>query len=68
MNEFLVSANDAHSGNERRMKAAWEGGRWVCVPLLQARERGEKGKRGGGVVRANEPRSGSEGGQQSGST
>ena len=45
MNEFLVSANDVHSGSERRMKAAWEGGRWVCVPLLQARERRE-GKEG----------------------
>ena len=30
---------------ENRMKAAWEGGRWVCVPLLQEK-RGEKGKRG----------------------
>ena len=52
------------------MKAAWEGGRWVCVPLLQEKERreGKEGREGGGVVRANEPRSGSERGQQSGST
>ena len=56
------------------MKAAWEGGRWVCVPLLQEK-RGETGKMGERVeewygvplVRANEPRSGSERGQQSGS-
>ena len=27
------------------MKAAWEGGRWVCVPLLQEKERRE-GKEG----------------------
>ena len=46
------------------MKAAWEGGKWVCVPLLHARE----GREGGGVARANEARSGSERGQQSGST
>ena len=31
-------------------------------------ERRERGERGGGVARANEPRSGSERGQQSGST
>ena len=30
-----------------RLKAAWEGGRWVCVPLLQEKERRE-GKRGEG--------------------
>ena len=52
------------------VEAEWEGGRWVCVPLLQEKERreGKEGKEGGGVARAYEPRSGSERGQQSGST
>ena len=40
------------------------------VPLLQEKERkdGKEGREGGGVARANEPRSGSARGQQSGST
>ena len=52
------------------MKVAWEGGRWVCVPLLQEKERreGKEGREGGGVACANELRSGSERGQHSGST
>ena len=63
--------NIAMQTHESRMKVAWEGGRWVCVPLFQERKErreGKEGREGGGVVRANETRSGSERGQQSGST
>ena len=72
MNEFLESANDEHS--ESRMMAVFhrrcgrEAGGCACHYSKKREERRERGERGGGVVRANKPRSGSERGQQSGST